>query len=252
MCTVITLFRVRGDYPLVIAANRDEHYDRPGGGPGVLDRPPAVLAGRDLRCGGTWFGITPRGMAVAVTDQANTPGAEPRRSRGLLVLDALACSSPAAVATLLDVTPADEYAPFALLYADARQATIDYRTRQNARREVLSPGLHVLVSGIGADHAARRLARIQALLDPKQLAQLDGEALLATLGGVLGAHASAPSTDDAVCRHGDVAGTVSAFVALLGSQVAANRLFCAVGPPCATPMRDQSGLFAELAAVVRA
>ena len=252
MCTVITLFQARGDYPLVIAANRDEHYDRPSGGPGVLDRPPAVLAGRDLRCGGTWFGITPRGMAVAVTDQANTPGAEPRRSRGLLVLDALACSSPAAVATLLDATPADEYAPFALLYADARQGMIDYRTRQDARREVLSPGLHVLVSGIGADHAARRLARIHALLDPGRLAQLDVDALLATLSGVLGAHATAPGADDAVCRHGDEAGTVSAFVAVLGSEAAENRLFCALGPPCSTPLRDQSRLFAELATVVRA
>jgi uncharacterized protein with NRDE domain len=252
MCTVITLFHVRGDYPLVIAANRDEHYDRPSSGPVVLDRPPAVLAGRDLRCGGTWFGITPRGMAVAVTDQANTPDAEPRRSRGLLVLDALACPSPAAVAALLVATPADEYAPFALLYADAREATIDYRTRQDARREELSPGVHVLVSGIGADHAASRLARLRELLDPGQLARLDSDALRATLAGVLGAHASAPGADDAVCRHGDKAGTVSAFVALLGSEVADSRLFCAVGPPCSTAMRDESRLFAGLAPVVGA
>jgi len=252
MCTVITLFQVHRDFPLVIAANRDEHYDRPSSGPVVLDSPLAVLAGRDLRCSGTWFGITPRGMAVAVTDQANTPAAEPRRSRGLLVLDALACSSPAAVATLLDVTPADEYAPFALLYADARQATIDYRTRQDARREKLSPGVHVLVSGIGADHAASRLARLGALLDPGQLAQLDRDALLATLAGVLGAHATAPGADDGVCRHGDKTGTVSAFVALLGWELGDSRLFCAGGPPCSTPMRDQSGLFAQIAPVVGA
>src|SRR4051812_50111198 len=64
MCTIITLFQAHPAYPLIIAANRDERYARPSSGPTALAAPPAVVAGRDLEFGGTWFGVNAQGLAV--------------------------------------------------------------------------------------------------------------------------------------------------------------------------------------------
>ena len=123
MCTIITLFRVHPTYPLVIAANRDERYERPSSGPELLAEPRAVVGGRDQLAGGTWFGVNAQGVAIAIADQGlavsepsregarrNRPPLDlTKRSRGLLVLDALACSSVEAVSTLLADQPADRY-----------------------------------------------------------------------------------------------------------------------------------------------
>src|SRR4051812_49833305 len=113
MCTVVVLFQVHPDYPLVIAANRDERYARASSGPTRLDQPAAAVAGRDGRRGGTWFGVNDAGVAVAVTDQGPDRDDAPKRSRGLLVLDALGCPTVAAVDGPLRGGDAAAHKPFA-------------------------------------------------------------------------------------------------------------------------------------------
>ena len=58
MCLIAFAFGVSKDYPLLFAANRDEHYSRP-----TLDAEwwrdhPQILGGRDILKGGTWLGIS--------------------------------------------------------------------------------------------------------------------------------------------------------------------------------------------------
>jgi len=179
MCTVVVLFQLHATYPLVIAANRDERYARPSSGPARLAEPAAAVAGRDAQFGGTWFGVNASGVAVAITDQGQT-GVDPsKRSRGLLVLDALACASVDAVGALLDGLDGAQYSPFSLLHADAAQAWIGYHADGGVRRERLAPGMHVQVSSLGSDHAAARTARVARLLDPRRLAALPADALVA-------------------------------------------------------------------------
>jgi uncharacterized protein with NRDE domain len=90
MCLI--LFSV--DYPigyrLILAANRDEFYDRPTAPLHFWPEAPEVLAGRDLRAGGTWMGITRSGRFAALTnyrDPASTLSEAP--TRGRLVSDFL-------------------------------------------------------------------------------------------------------------------------------------------------------------------
>jgi hypothetical protein len=250
MCTVVALFRVHPAYPLVLTANRDERYARPSAGPQRINTPPAALAGRDERFGGTWFGIGDNGVAVAVTDQGpNNPAPAPR-SRGLLVLDALACPTVDAVDALLGELDAAQYNPFALLYSDGVEARLAYHDRGGVRPEPLGPGMHTLVSSRGADHARWRAARVEALLDPAHLATLSEAPLTRTLTAALRAHATDPHTDDGLCRHNGDHGTVSSFVLLLAAEAAASRLYCAAGPPCATPYVDQTALLAPQSRVV--
>jgi len=250
MCTVVVLFQVHPTYPLVIAANRDERYARPSSGPTRLAEPAAAVAGRDRRFGGTWFGINAKGVAVAITDQGQT-GVDPtKRSRGLLVLDALACPTVDAVGMLLDGLDATRYSPFSLLHADAEQAWIAYHADAGVRRERLAAGMHVQVSSLGSDHATGRTQRVLALLDPRHLATLPVEELVDTLEQALRYHSTDPASDDAICRHNGEHGTVSSFVALLGAPGESGQLHCAVGPPCQTAYEDYSALLTPEAAAL--
>jgi len=70
----------------VVAANRDEFYDRPTDAAGFWVDAPGVLAGRDLREGGTWLGITREGRFAALTNFRDTEATlTDRPSRGHLV-----------------------------------------------------------------------------------------------------------------------------------------------------------------------
>ena len=86
MCLIIVAIEAHPKYNLVIAANRDEFYSRPTAPASFWPDAPQVLAGRDLREGGTWIGVTRTGRIAAVTnyrDPESTKVGSP--SRGKLV-----------------------------------------------------------------------------------------------------------------------------------------------------------------------
>ncbi len=90
MCLVLVAWRVHPDYPLVVAANRDEFFSRPTVPAMFWSDAPQVLAGRDLEAGGTWMGVTHGGRFAALTnfrDPAQMRKSAP--SRGRLVADFL-------------------------------------------------------------------------------------------------------------------------------------------------------------------
>ena len=91
MCLIFLSFNQHPDYPLIIAANRDEFYDRPASSIGLWPEYPNILAGKDLTGGGTWLGVTKSGSFAMLTnyrDMANIKANAP--TRGKLVLDYLA------------------------------------------------------------------------------------------------------------------------------------------------------------------
>jgi len=55
-------------YRLILAANRDEHYNRPTAPLCYWDDAPDILAGRDLKHNGTWLGVTRTGRIAAITN----------------------------------------------------------------------------------------------------------------------------------------------------------------------------------------
>ena len=86
MCLILVAWRVHPDYPLVVAANRDEFFARPTAPAAFWKDAPQVLAGRDLEAFGTWLGVTRTGRFAALTnfrDPAQTRSGAP--SRGGLV-----------------------------------------------------------------------------------------------------------------------------------------------------------------------
>ena len=90
MCLFFCAFEIHPEYRLIVAANRDEFYERPSQPAAFWPESPELLAGKDLQGGGTWFGITRSGRIAAITNYR-----DPRShrndapSRGLLLTDYL-------------------------------------------------------------------------------------------------------------------------------------------------------------------
>ena len=61
MCLIVFAWHVMPGVPVIAAANRDEFYDRPATPAAPWPEHPHVIAGRDLRGGGSWMGITTTG-----------------------------------------------------------------------------------------------------------------------------------------------------------------------------------------------
>ncbi|MHB8772460.1 MAG: NRDE family protein, partial [Syntrophales bacterium] len=61
MCLILFAWRAHEQFPLILAANRDEFFDRPAAAAAFWEDAPDVLAGRDRKRGGTWLGATRTG-----------------------------------------------------------------------------------------------------------------------------------------------------------------------------------------------
>lgn len=68
MCLLVLAWRVHPRYRLVLAANRDEYHERPTAPLAKWPEPNDILAGQDLRAGGTWMGLDRRHRFGAVTN----------------------------------------------------------------------------------------------------------------------------------------------------------------------------------------
>ncbi|HEY6141705.1 MAG TPA: NRDE family protein [Thermoanaerobaculia bacterium] len=68
MCLIAVAHRVSETFPLVIAANRDEFYERPALPAAPWNEDANVVGGRDLRAGGSWLAVAAGGRFAAVTN----------------------------------------------------------------------------------------------------------------------------------------------------------------------------------------
>lgn len=88
MCILVLAYHCRPDYPLILAANRDEWFDRPTLPLDFWPECKDILAGRDLREGGTWMGLNRNGRLAAITNFREPERFRPAApSRGHLVSD---------------------------------------------------------------------------------------------------------------------------------------------------------------------
>lgn len=92
MCLILFAYRAHLKYKLIVAANRDEFYERPTAPAHYWEDYPHILAGRDLNKMGTWMGVTKAGRFAALTNYRNPEEkTNEKRSRGELVGDFLKC-----------------------------------------------------------------------------------------------------------------------------------------------------------------
>lgn len=146
MCVAAIAWQADAAWPLVVIANRDEYHDRPTAPLSRWDEPTGILAGRDLRAGGTWLGIGlgtgaamgDAGRLALVTNLRVEGFPQPDRpSRGGLVTGWLAQGH---LADMADMNPCN------LLVAD-RQGTRVVANWPALAETPLAPGVHGLSNG---------------------------------------------------------------------------------------------------------
>lgn len=92
MCLINLHMNEHPKYKLIIAANRDEFYQRPTDPAHFWEDQPAILAGRDLLQMGTWLGITKQGRFAALTNFRDPQMQDGTYSRGKIITDYLTSS----------------------------------------------------------------------------------------------------------------------------------------------------------------
>lgn len=143
MCLVLLALDAHPDYPLVLAANRDEFYERPTAPATFWNDAPGVLAGRDLLAGGTWLGIDRRGRIAAVTNyRQGTREAAAPRSRGHLVSEYLTGDGDGRAHVERVAREAGLYNGFNLICGDPR--ALHYFSNREGHARALEPGVYGL------------------------------------------------------------------------------------------------------------
>ena len=93
MCLIAFAYNYHPDYKLIFAANRDEFFERPSLPIHFWNDEP-ILAGKDLKEGGTWCGITKNSRFAAITNFRNIKTVKKEApSRGKIVTDFLTGTS---------------------------------------------------------------------------------------------------------------------------------------------------------------
>jgi uncharacterized protein with NRDE domain len=119
MCLLAIQYKSVPEAPILVAANREEAYDRASLVPSIQPGKPRVLSGIDTRAGGAWLGVNQNGLFVGAANRAKffTPPAP--KSRGLLCRDLLrANSARQAVDMALEELCASKYDGVNFIIAD--------------------------------------------------------------------------------------------------------------------------------------
>ena len=166
MCLILIAHGAHPDYPLVIAANRDEYYARPSAKAAFWQDHPHILGGRDLEGMGTWLAVTRSGRFAALTNfrdprerKTNAP------TRGQLVSGFLANEREPREYLEQVAAQAPSYNGFNLLAGDL--GGVFYFCSRSGAVQQVPPGIHGLSNHLldtPWPKVARGKERLQAAL----------------------------------------------------------------------------------------
>ena len=142
MCLILLAWRKHPQFPLVVAANRDEFHARPAERAGFWPDHPDILAGRDLEAKGTWLGISRSGRFAAVTNYRGGRDANAKESRGALVSRFLLSHSNSKAFMATTEKSKNSFSGFNLLVADGKE--LQWLSNRNGAARKLDPGFHAL------------------------------------------------------------------------------------------------------------
>ncbi|KLD72341.1 hypothetical protein Y887_01165 [Xanthomonas pisi DSM 18956] len=146
MCLVALAWKTHPRWRLLLAGNRDEFHERPTAPLAQWGAPAdTVLAGRDLRSGGSWVGLGGNGRVAVVTNVRDPLATMSGRSRGHLIADYLSGSADAAAYARELAAAAHAFPPFNLLLCDAERC--EHLSNHPPLARALAPGIHGMSNG---------------------------------------------------------------------------------------------------------
>lgn len=186
MCLAALALDVSRRFPLVVAANRDEFFNRPAARLGWWTPDggsQTILGGRDLSAGGTWMGLTAEGRFALVTNvrRVGTPAAD-GPSRGLIVPAWLEGKQPSD--RFWPRMALSGYAPFNLIAADFRRGECFWATNQEASGRRIERGVTVISNAADIDAPWPKVQQLKHRIEDA-LHDLEDEASVDALAGQL-------------------------------------------------------------------
>ncbi len=230
MCTLALFWRVFPDAAVVVAANRDENPRRPWLEPHHWE---GIFAGRDQVAGGTWLGVNPSGLVCGITNRWGPANDPARKSRGLIVRDALNAANATAAARALSSRAATETNAFGLLIADGEAAFRVDCDGATIETTPLSPGVSVLANW-GPDERRPRSDRALELAAAVPRTSVD--AAWPALVRLVSDHVGAEIPGQPICGHGEHYATVSSTLLAVGDGVEWRDTR---GNPCTAPFVER-------------
>jgi uncharacterized protein with NRDE domain len=241
MCTLAIYLRVFPEFPVVVAANRDEFLARPAVAPTTLWERPLIIGGKDLKAGGTWLAINEFGMVAGLLNRrSDLPNDLNRRSRGLLCLDALKHRSVEEALRFVTAQDPENYNPFNLLLASRELAAVAHNRMGNIDTTILETGAHLLtnldVDDFECPRISRSFGRFGGLAAQPELAA-DPARMRQRLTELLSDHSTQldPRTGrpNSLCLHLGDYGTRESSLIFIRASGGIEHYF-APGPPCTT------------------
>ncbi|MBX3413474.1 MAG: NRDE family protein [Pirellulales bacterium] len=239
MCLLAIQYRTLAAAPVLVAANREEFFDRPATVPAVDAGPPRVLCGRDQRAGGTWLGVNEHGLVVGVTNRlkSNLPAAP--RSRGALCRELLDCTSAAeAIALAESELQSGKYAGANFLCVDRSHGAFVIGA-DHVEILPLLPGLHLVTNGDPNDVRDSRQTYARTLFAQRFPNSL--EHFVGVSRDVLSRH-SADIHQPTIVLRGPDRGTISSSIIGLAADPSQSVYLHAAGSPDQTEYADLSPL----------
>ena len=140
MCLIVLGWRVHPEFPLIVAANRDEFHARPAAPAAFWEDQPGILAGRDLEARGTWMGASRSRKFAAVTNYRGAKEPRAVESRGALVSRFL--GNGAKPGDYIESLKANLYSGFNLLASDGDE--LWWMSNRGGGPRRLAPGIYGL------------------------------------------------------------------------------------------------------------
>ncbi len=110
MCLIVFAWQVVPGVPLIAAANRDEYFARASAPAAPWEENPRIVAGRDLKAGGSWMGITrPDGPLDAYP--ANISPLRARCAGGTLTAQPQEGKAPSRFAAITNIRAPQDFDP---------------------------------------------------------------------------------------------------------------------------------------------
>jgi uncharacterized protein with NRDE domain len=182
MCMILLAYQAHPDYPLIVAANREESFSRSSRPADFWPDYPEIYGGRDLEKDGTWMGITKSGRFAAVTNfREGQPKWDAPRSRGVLVRDFLAGRERADRYLKSALSKGSQFEGFSMLAGDLGE--LWYATNRRTGVLPVTPGVHGLSNHV-LNEPWTKVTTGKAVLN--SLLDADEGTLLSSLSDMLG------------------------------------------------------------------
>lgn len=243
MCLLAIQYQLVPESPVLVAANRDEFYERPTLPPSIQSGKPRVLCGVDSQAGGTWLGVNQNGLFVGVCNRRRSRPTYPTRSRGVLTRELLKSDSALqARDRAMEEMSSGKYDGANYVCVDSESAWAIHGGDEVEAVE-LHEGLNIIANGDVNDPRDERVELARRLLT---LQTLDSPVKFLAVASKVFARAPGPPGRPSMVQRDKDRGTVSSTLISLGKKPRDAIYQYAPGPPDQSKYEDFSPFLRDI------